>query len=55
MMTTVLSSISVRLMPTTCFKARKLITRGKAVIHSYVPFTIKLTQRKNGGTQPSEI
>ena len=54
MMTAVLSSIGVRLMPTTCFKARKLIESGKAVIHSYDPFTIRLTQRENGGTQPIE-
>lgn len=54
MMTAVLSSIGVRLMPTTCFRARKLIKSGKAVIHSYDPFTIRLTQRENGGTQPIE-
>ena len=53
-MTAVLSSIGVRLMPTTCFKARKLIESGKAVIHSYDPFTIRLTQRENGSTQPIE-
>lgn len=53
-MTAVLSSIGVRLMPTTCFKARKLIKSGKAVIHSYDPFTIRLTQREDGGTQPIE-
>lgn len=51
-MTAVLSSIGVRLMPTTCFRARKLIKSGKAVIHSYDPFTIRLTQREDGGTQP---
>lgn len=54
MMTAVLSSIGVRLMPTTCFRARKLIKSGKAVIHSYAPFTIRLTQRESGGTQPIE-
>lgn len=53
-MTAVLSSIGVRLMPTTCFRARKLIKSGKAVIHSYDPFTIRLTQREDGGTQPIE-
>lgn len=51
-MTAVLSSIGVRLMPTTCFRARKLIKSGKAVIHSYDPFAIRLTQREDGGTQP---
>lgn len=54
MMTAVLSSIGIRLMPTTRFKARKLIKNGKAVIHSYDPFTIRLTQRENGSTQPIE-
>ena len=54
MMTAVLSSIGVRLMPTTCFRARKLIKSGKAVIHSYDPFAIRLTQRESGGTQPIE-
>lgn len=54
MMTAVLSSIGIRLMPTTCFRARKLVKSGKAVIHSYNPFTIRLTQRESGGTQPIE-
>ena len=31
-----------------CHRARKLIKSGKAVIHSYDPFTIRLTQRENG-------
>ena len=54
MMVAVLSSTGVRLMPTSCYKARKLIKSGKAVIHSYDPFTIKLTQRENGSIQPIE-
>lgn len=54
MMVAVLSSTGVRLMPTTCYKARKLIKNGKAVIRSYDPFTIKLTQRENGSIQPIE-
>lgn len=54
MMVAVLSSTGVRLMPTTCYKARKLIKNGKAIIHSYDPFAIKLTQRKNGSIQPIE-
>ena len=54
MMVAVLSSTGIRLMPTSCYKARKLIKNGKAVIHSYNPFTIKLTQRENGSTQPIE-
>lgn len=54
MMVAVLSSTGVRLMPTTCYKARKLLKRGKAVIYQYEPFTIKLTQREDGDTQPIE-
>ena len=54
MMTAVLSSTGIRLMPTSCYRARKLIKSGKAVIHSYDPFTIRLTQRENGSTQPIE-
>lgn len=54
MMVAVLSSTGVRLMPTTCYKARKLLKKGKAVIHQYEPFTIRLTQRENGDTQPIE-
>ena len=54
MMAAVLSSTGIRLMPTSCYRARKLIKSGKAVIHSYDPFTIRLTQRENGSTQPIE-
>ena len=54
MMVAVLSSTGIRLMPTSCYRARKLIRSGKAVIHSYDPFTIRLTQRENGSTQPIE-
>ena len=53
-MAAVLSSTGIRLMPTSCYRARKLIKSGKAVIHSYDPFTIRLTQRENGSTQPIE-
>ena len=53
-MVAVLSSTGIRLMPTSCYRARKLIRNGKAVIHSYDPFTIRLTQRENGSTQPIE-
>ena len=53
-MAAVLSSTGIRLMPTSCYRARKLIENGKAVIHSHDPFTIRLTQRENGSTQPIE-
>ena len=54
MMVAVLSSTGIRLMPTTCYKARRLLKKGKAAIAQYKPFTIKLTQRENGDTQPIE-
>ena len=53
-MAAVLSSTGIRLMPTSCYRARKLIRNGRAVIHSHDPFTIRLTQRENGSTQPIE-
>lgn len=53
-MVAVLSSTGIRLMPTTCYKARKLLKKGKAVIYQYEPFAIKLTQSENGNTQPIE-
>lgn len=54
MMVVVLSSTGVRLMPTSCYKARKLLRKGKAVIFQHEPFTIRLTQREDGDTQPIE-
>lgn len=53
-MVAVLSSTGIRLMPTTCYKARKLLKKGKAVIYQYEPFAIKLTQSENSNTQPIE-
>ena len=54
MMVAVLSSTGIRLMPTSCYKARRLLKSGKATIYQYKPFTIKLTQRSTGDTQPIE-
>lgn len=50
----VLSSTNKKLMPTTEYRARKLLKSGKAVIHQYRPFTIQLTQRADGYKQPIE-
>lgn len=50
----VISSTGMRLMPTKEYKARKLLKKGKAVIYCYRPFTIKLTKRTAGSTQPIE-
>ncbi len=54
MMVAVLSSTGIRLMPISCYKARRLLKKGKAEIVQYRPFTIKLTQRSTGNTQPIE-
>lgn len=53
-MVCVISNTGSRLMPTNEYKARKLLNSGKAVIYKYKPFTIKLTQRADGSTQPVE-
>ena len=39
-------------MPTTNQKARKLLKSGKAHVHCYKPFTIKLLYQTGGATQP---
>ena len=44
-----------RLMPTTRFRARKLLRAGKAVIQQYRPFSIRLTYSNNNETQPVEL
>lgn len=51
----VISKTGQRLMPTSERHAAKLLKSGKAVIEQYRPiFTIKLTNRKRGKTQPIE-
>ena len=50
----VLSNTNKKLMPTNEYRARKLLKSGKAIIYKYRPFTIKLTVRENGYTQPVE-
>ena len=54
-MVPVISKTGKRLMPTSEYRARKLLARGKAVIDRYHPFTIRLTEREDGDTQPIEI
>ena len=44
-----------RLMPTSEYRARKLLKSGKAIKHSYHPFTIQLTERETGDIQPIEL
>lgn len=50
----VISRTNQKLMPTNEYKDRKLLKCGKAVVYKYHPFTIKLTERERGYTQPVE-
>ena len=51
----VISKTGIRLMPTSEYRARHLLKTGKAVIEQYRPiFTIRLTDREDGKTQPIE-
>ena len=50
----VLSNTNKKLMLTNEYRARKLLKSGKATIYKYRPFTIKLTVREDGYTQPVE-
>ena len=47
----VVSNIKQKLMPTTEYRARKLLKSGKAIIYKYRPFTIMLTKRQQGDIQ----
>lgn len=56
MFVAVISSTGQRLMPTSAYKARRLLKKGRAVIERYKPiFTIRLTDRETGATQPIEF
>jgi len=50
----VVSKTGIRLMPTTEYRARKLLKKGRATIFKHRPFTIQLTNRETGETQPIE-
>lgn len=50
----VVSNINKKLMPTSEYRARKLLKSGKAVVYKHRPFTIQLTKREDGYTQPVE-
>ena len=41
-------------MPTNIRRARRLLRKGRAVIAGHHPFTIRLPDREDGGTQPVE-
>lgn len=55
MFVAVISKTGVRLMPTSEYRARKLLNSGKAIIYRYRPFTIQLTERETGALQPVEL
>ena len=53
-MVAVVSNCGIPMMPTTEFRARRLLKKGRAVIFQYRPFTIKILDREAGETQPVE-
>lgn len=54
-MVAVISSTGIRLMPTTSYRARKLLKKGRARIVQYKPFTIMILDRKDGDVQSVEF
>ncbi len=54
-MVAVISKNGIRLMPTTSYKARKLLKSKCARVYGYRPFTIQLLDRECGNTQPIEF
>ena len=53
-MVAVISNSGIPLMPTNEYRARRLIKSGRAKIHQYRPFTIRLLDREDGATQKIE-
>ena len=51
----VIACDGTRLMPTSRYRARKLLNAGKAVIYKHQPFTIKLTYASEKNVQPIEL
>ena len=54
-MVCVVSNTGKRLMPTTEYKARKLMEKGRTKIYQYDPFTIIILDREDGYTQFIEL
>lgn len=54
-MVAVISKTGKRLMPTSEYKARKLLKSKKAVICNYKPFAIRLLNNVTEDTQPIEF
>ncbi len=53
-MVAVVDKNGVPLMPTSEYKARRLMKKGRAEIFQYRPFTIRIVDREGGDTQPIE-
>ena len=53
-MVAVVSRTGKPLMPTTEYKARRLLKKGRADIYCRNPFTIRILDRDDGDTQPIE-
>lgn len=53
-MVAVISNTGIPLMPTNEYRARRLLKSGRAEIHKYRPFTIRLLDREDGATQKIE-
>ena len=51
----VMSKTGMQLMPTSEYRARKLLKSKKATVYGYHPFTIQLTEREAGDVQPVEF
>lgn len=54
-MVAVLSKTGMKLMPTSEYKARRLLRKGKASIEKHKPFTIRLEEREGGAVQPVAV
>lgn len=50
-MVAVISNTGIPLMPTSEYRARRLLKSGRAEIYKYRPFTIRLLDREDGATQ----
>ena len=55
MSVSVISKTGMRLMPTSEYRARKLLKSNKATVYGHNPFTIQLTERETGDVQPVEL
>ena len=51
----VIACDGTRLMPTSRYRARKMLKAGKAVIYKHQPFTIRLNHASEKNTQPIEL